>query len=114
MPYTGGMNSAESKPKAIERCLSCDGFGWTEDDFGGGAEDCDWCRGWGYVYRLDDGSDAPIPAADYDGVSAELEGLEAERMRELGYQGQARKPWRQAIRRGTALGQDPYEDEDGD
>ena len=91
----------------ILRCVSCDGYGWLDDDFGGG-EDCDWCRGTGYVYRSDDGSDTPIPKADYAKVAEELERLEAERLREMGYQGRARKPWQQAIRRDTSLGQDPY------
>ncbi len=97
----------------IIRCLSCDGFGWFEDDFGGESEHCDWCAGVGYVYRDADGRDAQIPRADYATVADELERLELERLRELGYQGAARKPWQQAIRRDTRLGRDPYQrDED--
>ena len=96
----------------ILRCVSCDGYGWVDDDFGGEAEDCDWCGGTGYVYRGADGGDSPIPRADYARVAAELERLEAERLREMGYQGQARKPWQQAVRRDTRLGRDPYTDDD--
>ena len=80
--------------KQIIRCLSCDGFGWF-DDFGGGDQDCDWCAGVGYVYRDAAGRDAQIPPADYASASDELERLELERLREMGYQGQAKKPWRQ-------------------
>lgn len=98
----------------IVRCISCDGYGWFEDDFTGEAEDCDWCGGIGYVYRADDGTDHKIPLADLrdTGVSQQLEQLEAQRMREMGYQGEARKPWEQAIRRGTQGGMNPYETDD--
>jgi len=99
--------------RKIQRCVSCDGFGWFEDDFSGEAEDCDWCAGAGYVYRDEQGRDRPIPQTDYAAVAAELERLELERLREMGYQGQARKPWQQAIRKDTHLGRDPYRD-DGD
>ena len=98
--------------RKIIRCASCDGFGWFEDDFSGDAEDCDWCAGAGYVYRDGDGRDAPIPQADYASVANELERLELERLREMGYQGSARKPWQQAIRKDTHLGRNPYQDED--
>lgn len=94
--------------RMILRCASCDGFGWFEDDFGGDDQDCDWCAGVGYVYRDGDGRDSRIPRADYAKVAEELERLELERLRELGYQGRARKPWRQAIRKDTRLGRDPY------
>lgn len=97
--------------KMIIRCASCDGFGWFEDEFIGEVEDCDWCAGVGYVYRDGAGRDSPIPRADYVSVAAELERLELERLRELGYQGSARKPWQQAIRKDTRLGRDPYDDE---
>ena len=100
----------ESADKRIVRCASCEGFGWFEDDFSGEAEDCDWCGGAGYVYRDDAGRDTPISKADYASVADELEQLELERLRELGYQGAARKPWQQAIRKDTNLGQDPYQD----
>lgn len=93
----------------IVRCVSCDGFGWFEDDFTGEVEDCDWCDGVGYVYRADDKTDSPIPKADYQTVAEELEKLETERLRELGYQGQAKKPWQQEIRKGKTLGENPYE-----
>lgn len=92
----------------VARCASCEGYGWFEDGFDGEVEDCDWCRGLGYVYRDASGGDSPIPAADYGKLAEELERLEAERMRDLGYLGEARKPWQQAIRKNTALGNDPY------
>ena len=91
----------------IIRCASCDGFGWFEDETGVGV-DCDWCAGAGYVYRDEAGRDLPIPQEAYPQVAAELEALEEERLRELGYQGGAKKPWQQQIRRGTQLGRDPY------
>lgn len=100
-----------SKPRIV-RCVSCEGFGWFEDDFSGEAEDCDWCAGAGYVYRDAAGHDAPIPIADYAAVAAELERLELERLREMGYQGGARKPWQQAIRKDTHLGRNPYQDDE--
>lgn len=81
----------------IIRCLSCDGFGWFEDD-GGEAQDCDWCGGIGYLYRDANGLDRRIPATDYEGVADRLELLETERMREIGYSGEAKKPWEQKIR----------------
>jgi len=87
----------------IVRCVSCDGYGWFEDDFGDGAVDCEWCAGTGYVYRDDKGIDHHIPEADYGKVAAKLEDLEKERMQELGYQGEAKKPWEQAIRQGKNL-----------
>ncbi len=96
----------------IIRCASCDGFGWFEDEFSGEVEDCDWCAGAGYVYRDGTGRDSPIPPADYAAVADELERLELERLRELGYQGSAKKPWQQAIRKDTRLGRDPYDDEE--
>ena len=91
----------------IVRCVSCDGFGWFEDDFSGEVEDCDWCVGVGYVYRDASGRDLRIKKSDYERTAAELERLEAERMRELGYSGRAKRPWRQAIRKDTPLGRDP-------
>lgn len=103
------MKAASRK---IIRCVSCDGFGWFEDEFSGEAVDCDWCAGAGYVYRDGAGRDTPIPRADYASVADELERLELERLRELGYQGGARKPWQQAIRKDTRLGRNPYRDED--
>ncbi|MCY3834491.1 MAG: hypothetical protein OXG85_15875 [Chloroflexi bacterium] len=99
------MSATERK---IARCVSCDGFGWFEDEFSGEAEDCDWCAGAGYVFRDESGRDKPIPKRDYAAVAAELEQLEVERLREMGYQGEARKPWRQAIRKDTHLGRNPY------
>lgn len=105
------MSASERK---LARCVSCDGFGWYEDEFSGEAEDCDWCAGVGYVFRDQGGRDLPIPKADYAAVAAELERLEVERLREMGYQGEAKKPWRQAIRKDTHLGRNPYSrDADG-
>ena len=81
----------------IVRCVSCDGYGWFEDD-DGEAQDCDWCGGIGYVYRAADGLDSRIPPEDYEKVSAQLETLETQRLRDLGYTGEAKKPWEQKIR----------------
>lgn len=81
----------------IVRCVSCDGFGWFEDD-DGEVQDCDWCDGIGYVYRDANGLDRRIPANDYETVATQLEALETERMREIGYSGEAKKPWEQKIR----------------
>ncbi len=104
----------ETHKMTIARCASCEGYGWFEDGIDGQVEDCDWCGGLGYVYRDASGGDSPIPAAELGKLSDELERLEAERMRELGYQGEARKPWRQAIRKNTALGTDPYASDQDD
>ncbi len=82
----------------IVRCPSCDGYGWVDDEETGAA-DCDWCGGVGYTYRDEHGINRPIPASDFTAVAEELERLEAQRLRELGYTGQAKKPWEQAIRR---------------
>lgn len=83
----------------IVRCSSCDGYGWFEDEETFEAVDCDWCDGTGYIYRDDKGIDRKIPPADYGKVSATLERLEAERLREMGYSGSAKHPDDQAIRR---------------
>lgn len=98
----------------IVRCISCDGFGWVNDDFTDDVTDCDWCGGIGYVYRDDDGIDSRIPADDLKQaeISSKLEALEKERMREMGYSGQAKKPWQQDIRKGTQGGINPYDTED--
>ncbi len=82
----------------IARCPSCDGYGWTKDEITGATGDCDWCGGAGYVYRDAKGVDRAIPEVDYPLVAAELERLEQERMREMGYSGGAKKPWEQSIR----------------
>lgn len=92
----------------IVRCISCEGYGWFEDDFTGEAADCDWCAGIGYVYRDADNVDHRIPQADYGRVSDQLEKLEAQRLREMGYEGEPKKPWKQAIRAGTQGGVNPY------
>jgi hypothetical protein len=78
----------------LVRCPSCDGFGWLDED----EAECGWCAGAGYVYRSAAGLDRPIPASDYGHVAARLEALEAERLRDLGYTGAAKKPWEQQIR----------------
>ena len=104
------MSASDRK---IERCASCDGFGWNEDEFLGAVEDCDWCAGVGYVYRDGAGRDRPIPKADFNEVADELENLELLRLREMGYQGSAKKPWQQTIRKDTSLGEDPYERNEG-
>ncbi|MCA9912800.1 MAG: hypothetical protein KC496_05610, partial [Anaerolineae bacterium] len=100
-------------PMHIVRCISCDGYGWLEDEFTGETEDCDWCGGIGYVYRLQDGTDQKIPQSELQDamISRELERLEKDRMQEMGYQGSAKKPWEQDIRRGTQGGINPYEDD---
>ena len=82
----------------IVRCPSCDGYGWIED-WHDGEQECDWCKGIGYVYRDQSSADRPIPVSDLPHLTATLEGLEIERLRELGYTGSAKKPWEQAIRR---------------
>ncbi|MCU0512067.1 MAG: hypothetical protein MUE40_05795 [Anaerolineae bacterium] len=92
----------------LVRCVSCNGYGWLEDDFSGVSDDCDWCGGTGYVYRDAAGVDHKIPPADYGQVAATLERLEEERLRELGYTGQAKKPWEQDVRQGTQGGVNPY------
>jgi hypothetical protein len=81
----------------IVRCVSCEGYGWFEDD--GAVMDCDWCGGVGYVYRDASGVDRKIPEADYGAVADVLERLDAERLREMGYTGEAKKPWEQAVRK---------------
>lgn len=98
----------------ITRCPSCEGYGWFQDDFTGESEDCDWCGGIGYVYRDAAGVDRKIPVADLRkaDISAQLEALETQRLREMGYTGQAKKPWQQDIRRGTQGGEDPYAADD--
>lgn len=86
----------------ITRCPSCDGYGWLNDDITGEVEDCDWCKGTGYVYRNAEGVDRSIPAADYGQVSAILEGLEHQRLRDMGYSGSAIHPDEQPIRKRNA------------
>ena len=81
----------------IVRCVSCEGYGWFEED--GQVVDCDWCGGAGYVYRDGSGVDHKIPEADYGKVADVLETLEAERLREMGYTGEAKKPWEQEVRK---------------
>lgn len=98
----------------IVRCPSCDGYGWFEDDFTGEAEDCDWCGGIGYVYRDSDSVDHTIPQADLrrPDIAQKLDELDQQRLREMGYTGEAKKPWEQAIRDGTQGGINPYEQAD--
>jgi len=80
----------------IVRCVSCEGYGWFEDELGDSI-DCDWCDGVGYVYRID-GVDKKISKAEYGAVADTLEKLEEARMRDLGYTGEAKHPKDQAIR----------------
>jgi hypothetical protein len=98
--------AAEAKQmnETILRCPSCEGYGWLEDD-DGNAQDCDWCGGVGYVYRDAAGPHRRIPDTDYPQVAETLERLETERLRELGYSGGAKKPWEQAVRKDTKLGE---------
>jgi hypothetical protein len=82
----------------IVRCVSCDGYGW-QDDEEDGETDCAWCGGVGYVYRDEVGVDRRIPASDFATVADTLEALETQRLREMGYSGGAKKPWEQAVRK---------------
>jgi hypothetical protein len=93
----------------IVRCAACDGYGWLDDDEAGAADasECQWCGGIGYVYRDERGIDRRIPESDYEQNAATLEALELERLREIGYTGEAKKPWEQEIRKGTTLGNEP-------
>lgn len=97
----------------IIRCPSCEGYAWVEDEFSGESDDCEWCAGIGYIYRDDSGLDHKIPRDELQNpeISAKLEALENERMREMGYSGEAKKPWQQDIRKGTQGGINPYEEE---
>ncbi len=81
----------------IVRCISCDGYGWLEEN--GTVEECDWCGGIGYVYRDSQQVDHRIMDADTPQIAAKLEALERQRMRELGYTGEAKHPDQQEIRR---------------
>jgi hypothetical protein len=81
----------------ISRCLSCDGYGWVSDP-DEGEQDCDWCRGVGYVCVEPQGLHRPIPTDALTALAEQLEALEAQRLRDLGYTGQAKKPWEQMIR----------------
>lgn len=83
----------------IVRCVSCDGYGWFEDEETFADVDCDWCNGTGYVYRDENGVDYPIPEADYPKVAATLENLDIQRMREMGYSGEPLHPEEQPIRK---------------
>lgn len=97
----------------IVSCPSCDAYGWHEDDFTGEEEMCGWCAGIGYVYRDGEGVDHKIPPDDLTqpALSEQLEILETERLREMGYTGGAKKPWQQDIRKGTNGGINPYEED---
>lgn len=91
----------------IVRCVSCEGYGWFEDEEDGQAVDCDWCAGVGYVYRDAQQVDHKIPPEHYGRVADELERLETARLAELGYTGSAKRPWEQSVREGTKGGQPP-------
>ena len=107
---TDPTQPARDPKPAIVRCVSCDGFGWFEQ--GTQTTECDWCGGIGYVYRQPSGLDQRIPSHDYERIADQLETLEQQRLRELGYQGQARQPWQQAVRKGTSGGENPYASDD--
>ena len=83
----------------IIRCASCDGYGWFDDE--DGAPECDWCGGVGYVYRDANGADRRIPVDDFEQVADRLEILERDRLRGLGYTGEAKRPWEQAVRKNS-------------
>jgi hypothetical protein len=97
----------------IIRCPSCDGYAWVEDEFSGETDDCDWCAGIGYIYRDDNGIDHKISHDELQKpeISTRLESLETERLHEMGYSGEAKKPWQQDIRKDTKGGINPYEKE---
>src|SRR5690606_26032846 len=95
------LMSEERGVTPIVECISCDGYGWLEDDDGQTVE-CNWCGGIGYVYRDASGHDRRIPEADFGAVGEQLEALETERLRRMGYSGAAKKPWEQAIRQQRA------------
>ena len=59
---------------SIVRCVSCEGYGWVDDDEGEAAY-CDWCGGVGYVYRDVSEVDRRIPESDFEAVAETLEGL---------------------------------------
>jgi hypothetical protein len=67
--------------------------GWDDD-----SQECDWCKGIGYVYRDEHAVNRPIPPTELAALADTLEALEVLRLRELGYTGQAKKPWEQAVR----------------
>lgn len=104
----------------IIRCDACDGYGWIEADFDADADEaadagdgsdaeCRWCGGIGYVYRGADGISRRISPEDCTLHAETLERLELERLREIGYTGQAKKPWQQQIRieRGDRIAKPP-------
>lgn len=93
-------------PQIVE-CLSCEGFGWYDDDFSAQAVSCEWCDGSGYVYQAADGVQSRIPDEDYPAIADQLEALEQQRMRRMGYTGEAKPPWEQHVRRGTKGGTKP-------
>jgi hypothetical protein len=85
-------------PETLIRCPACDGYGWLDGDGDEDPAECDWCAGSGYVWRSAQGADRAIAPAEYGQVAERLEALERERLREMGYSGDAKKPWEQAIR----------------
>lgn len=97
----------------VVRCVSCEGYGWLEDEDTGETSECGWCGGIGYVYRTPAQVDQKIPFADLEALTQTLEHLEHIRLHEMGYSGQAKKPWEQKIRqdRGDRIARDLTERE---
>ncbi|MBK8027737.1 MAG: hypothetical protein IPK19_41740 [Chloroflexi bacterium] len=104
----------------IARCAVCDGYGWIEadpdaigdpDDESDGSE-CMWCGGIGYVFQNERGVSRRIPSDLLAIHSETLEQLELARLREIGYSGEAKKPWQQQIRieRGDRIARPPEDD----
>ena len=89
--------------ETIVICAACDGYGTIEDDDTGETIACTWCGGAGYVYRNEHNVDRVIPDVDYPRVADQLEQLERQRLRALGYTGEAKKPWEQEVRKGKDI-----------
>ncbi|MBL8133602.1 MAG: hypothetical protein JNL42_17195 [Anaerolineae bacterium] len=103
------------------RCAACDGYGWVEQDAddamgvaeGDAGSECAWCGGIGYVLQDERGVSRRIPEDQLAAHSETLERLELERLRQIGYSGEARKPWQQQIRleRGDRIARPPAQDD---
>jgi hypothetical protein len=97
--------------KKIVRCLSCEGYGWYEDEFTSETTDCDWCDGVGYVYRDAQNIDHKIPLEDLKqpDISAQLELLEGERLRKAS----ASRAFARSVRMGPGLALRAIRDDKG-